>query len=190
VPVPWAPFAEGKFPTASGKCELYSEAMEALGHDPLPLFVPPHEFPERVPEHASRYPLTLISSPAHHFLNSSFVNVTALRNAVGEPELLIHPDDALPRGITAGMRVSIHNDRGSFSALARVEPTIRPGTIWAPSVWWTKYATDGRNANDTTSQRETDLGGGAVFYDNLVDVSVAVGAGGEGTARPAPPTLN
>jgi anaerobic selenocysteine-containing dehydrogenase len=164
--------------------------MEALGHDPLPLFVPPHEFPERVPEHAARYPLTLISSPAHHFLNSSFVNVTALRNAVREPELLMHPDDALPRGIMAGMRVSIHNDRGSFSALARVEPTIRPGTVWAPSVWWTKYATDGRNANDTTSQRETDLGGGAVFYDNLVDVSVVVGAEGEGTTRPAPATLN
>lgn len=179
VPERWAPFADGGFPTPSGKCELYSKDMEELGLDPLPTFVPPHEFPERVPELAARYPLTLISSPAHHFLNSSFVNVPALRRSVGEPELIIHPDDAQPRGITSGMRVKIHNDRGHFTARARVEPGIRPGSVWAPSVWWTKLTSDGRNANDTTSQRETDLGGGAVFYDNLVDVSAAAGDGGE-----------
>ena len=190
VPAPWAPFAEGKFPTPSGKCELYSERMAEMGLDPLPAFVPPHEFPERVPELAERYPLTLISSPAHHFLNSSFVNVPALRRAAREPELLMHPDDAQPRGIEPGMRVRIHNDRGSFSAVARVEPGIRSGTVWAPSVWWTKYASDGRNANDTTSQRQTDLGGGAVFYDNLVDVSVGVGAGGERDLQRAPAMPN
>jgi anaerobic selenocysteine-containing dehydrogenase len=172
VPEQWAPFAEGGFPTPSGRCELYSERMAAMGLDPVPGFVPPYEFPELVPELAARYPLTLISSPAHHFLNSSFVNVPALRKAVREPELLIHPDDALPRGIAAGARVRIHNDRGAFGAVARVEPAIRPGTVWAPSVWWTKLTPDGRNANDTTSQRESDLGGGAVFYDNLVDVAV------------------
>ena len=44
---------------------------------------------------------------------------------------------------------------------------------FAPSIWWTKLAGDGRNANDTTSQGETDLGHGAVFYDNLVEVSIA-----------------
>jgi anaerobic selenocysteine-containing dehydrogenase len=164
--------------------------MEDMGFDPLPTFVPPHEFPERVPELAARYPLTLISSPAHHFLNSSFVNVPALRKAAREPEVLMHPDDAQPRGITAAMRVTVHNERGAFSARARVEPTIRPGTIWAPSVWWTKYASDGRNANDTTSQRETDLGGGAVFYDNLVDVSAGVGADGDRNVQHAPAMPN
>jgi len=44
--------------------------------------------------------------------------------------------------------------------------------VWAPSVWWTKFSPDGRNANETTSQRETDLGGGATFYDNQVDVTL------------------
>ena len=190
VPERWAPFADGRFPTPTGKCELYSAEMEELGLEPLPTFVPPHEFPERVPELATRYPLTLISSPAHHFLNSSFVNVPALRRSVGEPELLMHPDDAMPRGITEGMRVTIHNDRGRFSALARVEPTIRPGSVWAPSVWWTKLTSDGRNANDTTSQHETDLGGGAVFYDNLVNVSAAAGDGGERVLQHTPAKPN
>ena len=29
------------------------------------------------------------------------------------------------------------------------------------------------NANATTSQRETDMGGGPVLYDNLVEVALA-----------------
>jgi anaerobic selenocysteine-containing dehydrogenase len=144
-----------------------------MGLDPVPTFIPPYEFPEEVPELARRYPLTLISSPAHTFLNTSFVNVDALRRAAREPELVIHPADAGPRALVSGARVVVHNDRGEFVATARVEETVREGTVWAPSIWWGKYAADGKNANDTTSQRETDMGHGPVFYDNLVEVSAA-----------------
>jgi anaerobic selenocysteine-containing dehydrogenase len=173
LPRPFLPFAEGGFPTPSGRCEFFSERMQDMGFDPLPAYVPPWESVERDPELAARYPLTLISSPAHQFLNSSFVNVATLRRAAREPELVIHPDDAALRGIRSGVSVVVHNDRGEFLAVARVEPTVRTGTVWAPSIWWGKYTRDGRNANHTTSQRETDLGHGPVFYDNLVEVSPA-----------------
>jgi anaerobic selenocysteine-containing dehydrogenase len=173
VSTPYLPFAEGKFLTPSGKCELYSERMAQMGLDPLPSFTAPYEFPENVPELASRFPLTLISSPAHQFLNTTFVNVDALRRAAREPECVLHPRDAERRGIPAGARVVIHNDRGAFTAVARVEESLREGVVWAPSIWWGKYAADGANANQTTSQRETDLGHGPVFYDNLVEVSLA-----------------
>jgi anaerobic selenocysteine-containing dehydrogenase len=173
VPRPYLPFAEGGFPTPSGKCELYSARMAEMGLDPLPAFTPPYELPEAAPELAARYPLTLISSPAHQFLNTTFVNVDALRRGAREPELVIHPADAAPRGIAPGMRVVIHNDRGEFLATARVEDRVREGTVWAPSIWWSRYAPDGRNANHTTSQRETDMGHGPVFYDNLVEVGPA-----------------
>ena len=173
VPTPYLPFAQGKFLTPSGKCELYSERMATMGLDPLPSFTPPYEFPDDVPELASRYPLTLISSPAHQFLNTTFVNVDALRRAAREPECILHPRDAERRGIPGGARVVIQNDRGAFTAVARVEDSIREGVVWAPSIWWGKYATDNANANQTTSQRETDLGHGPVFYDNLVEVSLA-----------------
>ena len=166
---PYAPFAEGGFPTPSGKCELFSQAMADDGLDPLPTFTAPLEFPDAVPELAARYPLTLVSSPRHQFLNSTFVNVLSLsRNA--EPECVIHPTDAAPRGIETGTRVRLRNDRGAFAAVARVGDGIRPGVVWAPSIWWTKLAGDGCNANDTTSQRTTDMGRGPVFYDNLVEV--------------------
>ena len=173
VPKPYLPFAGGAFLTPSGKCEFYSARMEQMGLDPLPAFTAPYEFPENVPDLAARYPLTLISSPAHQFLNSTFVNIAPLRRAAREPECLLHPDDAERRGIGVGARVVIHNDRGAFTAVARIEATIRPGVVWAPSIWWGKFAADGANANQTTSQRETDMGRGPVFYDNLVEVGLA-----------------
>ncbi|MDE3127828.1 MAG: molybdopterin oxidoreductase family protein [Gemmatimonadota bacterium] len=173
VPTPYLPFADGGFPTPSGKCEFYSARMREMGLDPLPSYTPPYEGPERAPELAARYPLVLISSPAHQFLNSTFVNVDALRRGAREPECLLHPRDAERRGIAAGMRVAVHNDRGAFTAVARVEDAIREGVVWAPSIWWGKLAPDGANANQTTSQRETDMGHGPVFYDNRVEVALA-----------------
>ena len=141
-----------------------------MGMDPLPTFIPPHEFPEKVPELAAKYPLQLISSPRHEFLNTTFVNVDALRKQA-VPEVVLHHADAAMRGIADGARVVVANDRDSFTGVARVGDAVREGVANAPSVWWTKLAPDGRNANDTTSQRETDLGHGPVFYDNLVEIS-------------------
>jgi anaerobic selenocysteine-containing dehydrogenase len=172
VPRPYLPYAEGGFPTPSGKCEFFSERMKEMGLDPVPDFTPPFEFPELVPELAKRFPLALISSPRHQFLNSTFVNVDSLRRTA-EPECIMHPSDAGMRGITSGQIVVIGNDRGEFRARARVEESIRPGVVWAPSIWWLRYASDRHNANETTSQRETDMGHGPVFYDNLVDVTAA-----------------
>jgi anaerobic selenocysteine-containing dehydrogenase len=173
LPTPYLPYADGGFPTPSGKCEFVSERLAQMGLDPLPTYIPPYEQPETAPDLARRYPLTLISSPAHQFLNSTFVNVDSLRRGAREPECLLHPADAERRAIATGMRVVVHNDRGAFTAIARVEPTIREGVAWAPSIWWGKLAADGRNANDTTSQRVTDLGNGPVFYDNLVEIAAA-----------------
>jgi anaerobic selenocysteine-containing dehydrogenase len=173
VPTPYLPYADGGFTTPSGKCELYSQRLAEMGLDPLPTYIPPYESPERDPALVARFPLTLISSPAHTFLNTTFANITSLRRQAREPEVLLHPADAERRGIAAGMLVTVHNDRGAFLAKARVEPSIREGVAWAPSIWWGKLAGDGANANQTTSQRETDLGHGPVFYDNQVEVGVA-----------------
>ena len=172
VPRPFVPFAEGGFPTPSGKCEFRSERMEQLGFDPLPTYTPPRELPETAPELARRFPLVLVSSPRHYFLNTSFVNIASLRKG-SEPECVMHAKDAERRQLADGTRVVVHNDRGHFAALLRVGEGVREGVVWAPSVWWGKLSRDGQNANATTSQRVTDLGAGATFYDNLVEVSAA-----------------
>jgi anaerobic selenocysteine-containing dehydrogenase len=173
VPKPYAPFAEGNFLTPSGKCEFVSERMAQMGLDPVPTFTPPYEFPENVPQLAAKYPITLISSPAHQFMNSSFVNVGSLQRAAKEPEVALHPRDAERRGIAEGQMVVVQNDRGHFAGRARIREGIREGVAWAPGVWWAKLSPDGRNVNATTSQRLTDMGAGPVFYDNLVEIRAA-----------------
>ena len=172
VPRPYLPYAEGNFPSPSGKCEFYSERLAQMGIDPLPTYTPPLELPETAPELAAKYPLVLISSPRHYFLNTTFVNIDSLRKNA-EPECMLHVNDAERRGIPDGARVVIFNDRGEFTAVARVGDQVREGVTWAPSIWWGKLAPDGTNANATTSQRETDMGAGPVFYDNLVEVALA-----------------
>lgn len=171
--LPAAPFAEGGFPTASGKCEFYSEAMRRDGLDPLPGYVAPYEAPSSAPELAARYPLAMISPPARNFLNSTFVNVDSLRATEGEPHLDIHPDDAAARHIADGAMVRAFNDRGSLMARARVTDRARRGLVVGLSIWWKKLAPDGKNANELTSQRLTDMGRAPVFYDCLVEVEPA-----------------
>ena len=165
-----APFANGGFATPSGKCEFYSARMLAEGLDPLPSYIAPYESAASNPELARRYPLAMISPPARNFLNSTFVNVQSLRSTEGEPHLDMHPRDAAERGIVDGDRVRIRNDRGAFTALARVTDHARPGLVVGLSIWWKKLASDGKNANELTSQRLTDMGRAPTFYDVLVEV--------------------
>ena len=172
--MPEAPFAQGGFMTPSGKCEFYSAAMQADGLDPLPTYLAPYESVASNPQLAKKYPLAMISPPARNFLNSTFVNVKSLRSAEGEPHLDIHPDDAAKRGIFDADMVRIHNDRGSFIAKARVTDKARPGLVVGLSVWWKKLASDGKNANEVTSQRLTDMGRAPTFYDTLVEIERVV----------------
>jgi anaerobic selenocysteine-containing dehydrogenase len=173
VPERWAPFAEGNFPTPSGKCEFYSESLAQQGVDPLPFYNPPVELPDTNPALAQKYPLAFISPPARNFLNSSFANLPRFREQEGEPTLELHATDAAARGIADGDYVRLFNDRGSMRLKADVNDKPRPGVVVARSIWWRKFAPDGKNANEVTSQRVTDIGAGATFYDCLVEVAKA-----------------
>ncbi len=171
LPKDYAPFARGGFGTPSAKCELYSPALAARGLDPLPTYTPPAEDPQTRPDLAARYPLQMLSPPAPSFLNSTFVNIDTLRRAAGRPVVEMHPQDATARAIADGQAVRVHNDRGAFRAHAVVGETVKPGVVVTQGIWWNKYTPDGVNCNTTTSSRLTDLGGGATFFDNLVEVS-------------------
>jgi anaerobic selenocysteine-containing dehydrogenase len=168
-------FAAGGFDTPSGKVEFQSEAAVALGLDALPDYIAPLEGAHAAI--AQRYPLAMISPPARHFLNSSFVNVTSLRASEGEPWLDIHPEDAAARGIAHQSYVRVFNDRGSIELRARVTERARRGLVVALSVWWRKLTRDGKNANELTrSDALTDMGRGPLFYDCRVEVEPLAGA--------------
>ncbi|MGP1676995.1 MAG: molybdopterin-containing oxidoreductase family protein [Burkholderiales bacterium] len=173
VPARFAPFAEGNFPTPSGKCEFWSQSAKDMGLDPLPAYTPPRESAQSAPQLAKKYPLAFISPPARNFLNSSFANLAFALKEAGEPYLDIHPTDAAARGIADGDQVRIYNQRGAFTVKARVSDRARPGVVAALSVWWKKLSPDGRNANEVTSQAIADMGGAATYYDCLVEVERA-----------------
>lgn len=170
LPRPFAPFATGGFPTPSGKCEFYSESLAAAGLDPLPTWVPPLESPVSSPELAARYPLAFLSPPARNFLNTSFANLPRFLKQEGGPTLEINPLDAAVRGLVEGQRLRIFNDRGAFHARAVITERARPGVVVSPSIWWQKLSGDGENANAVTSSALTDMGGGPVIYDCLVEI--------------------
>ena len=165
--LPEAPFAQGGFPTPSGKCEFLSERLSAQGQDGLPNHVPNYEKPGDM----RVYPLAMISPPARNFLNSSFVNVKTLRDMEGEPLLEIHADDAAARGLQDGQIVRVFNARGSYQCKARISPRARAGVVHGMGIWWRKLGLNGTNVNELTSQQLTDMGRGPTFYDCLVQVS-------------------
>ena len=169
VDIPDAPFAQGGFPTASGRCEFFSEALARQGQDGLPDHLPNYE----AAGSSARFPLAMISPPARNFLNSSFVNVRSLRDIEGEPLLEIHASDAAERGIVSGVVVRVFNERGEYRCKAKVSDRARPGVVNGLGVWWRKLGLDGTNVNQLTSQKLTDMGRGPVFYDCLVEVRAA-----------------
>ena len=169
LPLDAAPFAEGGFPTPSGRCEFFSERLAAQGLDGLPDHVANYEAAGA----CAAYPLAMISPPARNFLNSSFVNVTSLRATEGEPLLEIHHADATPRGIASGMMVRVFNARGEHLCRARVSERARPGVVNGLGIWWRKFGFDGTNVNQLTSQQLTDLGRAPTFYDCAVEVCPA-----------------
>jgi anaerobic selenocysteine-containing dehydrogenase len=168
----FAPFAEGNFPTASGKCELFSAKLEAEGLPAVAEFIPPRESRASAPELARRFPLALISPAAHAFLNSSFANLPKQVRQEKRPFVEINPEDAAARRISDGDRVRVSNERGACELTAVVTTRARPGVVVSPSVWWNKNSPDNVNINQLTSQTLTDMGAGATFYDALVEVEL------------------
>ena len=170
LPVPEAPFADGGFPTPSGRAQC---EVPGVG---LPDYVPPYESVRSAPELARRFPLAMISPPARNFLNSTFVNVKSLRAIEQEPVLEMQADDAAARGIADGDEVRVFNDRGEYRCVARVNARARSGVVHGLGVWWRKYGLGGTNVNELTHQRLTDMGRAPSFYDCLVEVERAAGA--------------
>ncbi len=169
---PYLAFADGRFPTPSGKIEFYSEKMAADGLDPLPTYEPALEGPQGDPELRRRYPLQMAAVPNHHFLNSSFCDVPRMREKEVRPTLEMHPQDAAARGLADGDPVRVWNDRGECRLNVRVIDSVLPGVVASNGLWWPKYEPEG-GVNRLTPSRLADMGGGATFFSTLVQVEKA-----------------
>ncbi|KWT72970.1 Anaerobic dehydrogenase [Hyphomicrobium sulfonivorans] len=183
-----APHAEGNFRTPSGKCEFKS-SLAASGNfvaevwrsgytsmqpgnfvDPVPTFIPPGESRQDSPDQATRFPLNLLSSKAHAFLNSQYGNEPLQQKRQGEQVIVINPADATSRGISAGSYVKVFNDRGEFEAKAQLSEDVTAGLIMTNVGHWPGHNRRGSAVNATTAPRHCNLGNAGVFSDNLVEI--------------------
>jgi anaerobic selenocysteine-containing dehydrogenase len=170
------PFADGVFPTRSGKVELRCDALAALGLDPLPEYVPPAEFVAGLaPDANGQPPLVLITSAAHHFVTTSMANQPSLLAKEGTPFIELNPADAAARGVRDGEDVIVANERGWCTLRAVVTDEVMPGVAISPKGRWAALSTDGRNVNWLTSDAIADLAGQSTFHSNLVHVRPAAG---------------
>ncbi|WP_207261815.1 molybdopterin-dependent oxidoreductase [Desulfovibrio sp. Huiquan2017] len=177
--IPANPFAGG-FRTPSGKVEFFSQAMADQGLDPLP-----DGTPVRDPEGGEAYPLEYITPPHPLLLNSAFNEVEAIRERVGGPRVLIHPETAAARSIAQGTTVRVFNARGSNTARAEITEDTRPELLVAEGLHWPN-AVPGQGSNQLTSQRLTDMGNTCAFHCNRVEVEpLAEPERAPGEAQPA-----
>jgi anaerobic selenocysteine-containing dehydrogenase len=171
-PQPFVAFADG-FPTPSGKLEFHSDAAQRDGFDPLPAYTPPREA-----ANADGHGLALVAPASHYFLNTIFANDERARRRAGGPRIRVHPDDAAARGLVDGALARVHNARGEFIATVEITDAVRPGVAASTKGHWVKHV--GANANATVPERDADMGSGAVFHDNRVDVAPMVRPGEPG----------
>jgi anaerobic selenocysteine-containing dehydrogenase len=163
------PFASGNFGTASGKAELYSEALKSQGLDPVVEFTPPTE--SRHSPEAKNFPLEMLARKADNFLNSTFSNLPAIEKMEELGLLEMNSADAEARRIRDGDKVRVFNRRGEITLTARVDGKVQRGVVSA-SLYWAKLSPNNKNINVLTSEKLTDLGNSATFYSVLVEVEL------------------
>jgi anaerobic selenocysteine-containing dehydrogenase len=143
--------------TPDRKVNLFPDALEAQA--PAGLY-------SYVDDPASkRFPLALISPASDKTITSTLGELP--RPAIA---LVMHPEDATPRGLKSGDPIKVFNELGEVQCAVRVEATIRPGTVSLPKGLWRKSTWNQLTANVLVPDTLTDLGGGACFNDARVEV--------------------
>jgi anaerobic selenocysteine-containing dehydrogenase len=165
-PIRLAPAGGQQFRTPSGKLEFYSEQLAAQGLPPMPDWQPDPE-EER---DAARWPLRLLTAPGYFQSHTAYSGVGFLRRREGPPSCILHPDEARSRGLADGARVRLFNERGTIGLVLKISDEVMPGIVLVPG-----QRPDGETVSGTVnmlcSDRYTDLGEGATYQSNFLDVA-------------------
>jgi anaerobic selenocysteine-containing dehydrogenase len=162
-------FADGRFPTPSGRIELVSDqAVERWGVDRLPRYREPEESVRN--GDSLEFPLYLMTPNTKNRIHSQFGNLRMIRRVDPGPAVHVHPADAADRDIHDGVPVRVFNRRGEFRLPARLDASLKQGCVSVTNGWWIQ---EGGTVNFCSPGRETDMGHGAAFHDTLVEVENA-----------------
>jgi anaerobic selenocysteine-containing dehydrogenase len=144
--------------TPDQKVDLFPDALDAEAPAGLYTFQPDPA--------SDRFPLALISPASDRTISSTLGELD--RPSIA---LLMHPDDAAPRGLKDGDPVRIFNELGEVQCALKIAATIRAGTVSLPKGLWRKSTWNQMTGNVLVPDSLTDLGAGACFNDARVEVA-------------------
>jgi anaerobic selenocysteine-containing dehydrogenase len=158
-----------RFATPSGKLEFYSDTLAAQGLPAMPDWIAdPIEA-----EEAERFPLRLLTAPGYFQAHTAWAGVAALRQRAGEPECVLHPDDAAARGLTNGQPVELGSRHGAVRLRLRVSDETARGVVFVPGQ--RPAGERSGTVNMLCSDRYSDLGEGATYQSTRLEVRAAHG---------------
>jgi len=147
--------------TASGKVELFSQALEDKFGFGVPRYAPA----------TKDRPFTVISPSSKKRTNATFGSNEA---SSGVEIVEINPEDAKTAGIKEGSLLTLENDYGSVTLKSKISTATRPGVLYTPKGTWLKTSETGRTVNSLISaDLKTDIFDGACYNETFVDITSA-----------------
>ncbi|MFQ5698907.1 MAG: molybdopterin-dependent oxidoreductase [Myxococcota bacterium] len=129
---PHAWFVKDKvaWPTLTGRQQFYIDhAWYLEAGEALPLH-------KDSPLARSRFPLRINGGHTRWSIHAIWRDhALMLRLQRGEPICFMSASDCDPRGVLDGDRARVFNDAGSFEAMVRVSPSVRPGEVIIYHAW-------------------------------------------------------
>lgn len=161
-------FEDRKFNSPSGKIELFSKTAQLNWQvAPLPTY---EKLKEGKNGNEEKYPFNLLSPNTKNRIHSQFGNLKVIQSVEPDIYATISTYDALKKGIQNGDMIRVFNDRGTLTVKAKLDAYLRPGNVVIYNGYWQQ---EGACPNLLSKGRETDMGYGAAFHDNLVDYEKA-----------------
>ena len=156
-------FEDLKFETPSGKIEIYSsEAKVKWGISALPEYTRIIHLQEEI-----KYPLELLTPNTGSRIHSQFGNLKIIKETNTEPVVRVSPVDADKRNITTGQKIKVFNQTGQLISWVEISNRVPTGLVVLPNGIWLN---EGGGANRLIAGVQTDIGFGAAFHDNRVDI--------------------
>jgi predicted molibdopterin-dependent oxidoreductase YjgC len=134
-------YADGVFPTASGKARLWPR---------------PHALPLELPD--DDFPLVLTTGRTLNqwHTRTKTGTVEQLNKQDPAPSLQMHPDDAARLGLRNGQAVSILSRRGEARSTLRIDVDILPGCVFLP-IHWNELWSPAASPNEATSHERDPI---------------------------------
>lgn len=131
-----------KLATKSGKIEIYSKDLAELGYADFSGYAVWHEPIEW--SLRDKFKLSLVSPHSKYRLHSQLDNssTSQLAKIAGLEPIVIHPDDAKPRGLEDGGIARVYNNRGEIlcgvmisDKVAKGVVIVKEGAWYEPQIW-------------------------------------------------------